>query len=292
MRNIILGTDWWSDCDDCVALRVLLRAHKKGDVCLNGVIINACMEQSVASIDAFMKDERITDIPVGIDLTANDYPGKLTYQKILAPLSNKTNKDAEDAVKLYRRILAESPEKVEIIEIGFLQAVADLLKSKPDEYSDQPGLELVKEKVAKFWVMAGKWDEDNGNEHNFSLNERAIRGGNEFCKLCPVPVTFLGFEIGKDVITGGNLSDGDLLHEVLCVHGSENGRLSWDPMLAVMAVVGDEAKAGYDTVTGFAEVDAETGNNHFREAKDGLHKYVIKKFANSYYVDKINGIIK
>ena len=292
MKNFILGTDWWSDCDDCVALRILLRAHKKGAIKLKGIIINACMDDSVASIDAFMKDEAVTDIPVGIDLGATDYPGKLTYQKILAPFSNKTNKDAEDAVKLYRKILAESTEKVEIIEIGFLQVVAALLKSKPDEISDKTGIELVREKVSKFWVMAGKWDEDNGSEHNFALNERSRMGGYEFCKLCPVPVTFLGWEIGKDVVTGSNLLTQDVLHKVLVAHGSESGRLSWDPMLVLMAVIGDEVKSGYDVVTGFATVDAETGNNHFRVAKDGLHKYVVKKFDNSYYVDKINEIIK
>lgn len=28
MRKFILGTDWWTDCDDVVALRILARAHK------------------------------------------------------------------------------------------------------------------------------------------------------------------------------------------------------------------------------------------------------------------------
>ena len=28
MKNFILGTDWWTDCDDAVALRLLTRAVK------------------------------------------------------------------------------------------------------------------------------------------------------------------------------------------------------------------------------------------------------------------------
>ena len=52
MRKIILGTDWWTDCDDIVALRVLTRAAKNKDIDLIGIIINACMDFSAASVDA------------------------------------------------------------------------------------------------------------------------------------------------------------------------------------------------------------------------------------------------
>jgi hypothetical protein len=62
MRNFILGTDWWSDCDDAVALRLLLRAHKNNQVNLLGIIINACMENSVASIKAFIDSESVINI--------------------------------------------------------------------------------------------------------------------------------------------------------------------------------------------------------------------------------------
>ena len=54
MREFIFGTDWWTDCDDLAAMRILLRAHKKGEIKLLGVGINACMDKSVASLDAFL----------------------------------------------------------------------------------------------------------------------------------------------------------------------------------------------------------------------------------------------
>ena len=38
MRNFILGTDWGEDSDDCVAIRVLARAHKKGEINLLGIL--------------------------------------------------------------------------------------------------------------------------------------------------------------------------------------------------------------------------------------------------------------
>ena len=43
MRQILLGTDWWSDCDDAVAVRLLARAAKAGEVRLLGIGVNACM---------------------------------------------------------------------------------------------------------------------------------------------------------------------------------------------------------------------------------------------------------
>ncbi len=289
MKKIILGTDWWTDCDDAVAVRLLCRAAKAGEIDFQGIIINACMEHSVASMKQFLKAEGMEQLPVGIDLDATDFIGQPSYQKGLAALGDPiANETAEGGVVLYRRLLAESEEKVEIIEIGFMNVVAALLESGPDAISPKTGLELVQEKVSKFWVMAGKWDDNPGSEHNFNLCPRARENAHIFCKKCPVPITFLGFEIGVSVITGGNLPEGDVLHHVLRDHGSANGRCSWDPMTALLAVIGDEAQAGYDVVCGKAFVDPATGENYFEEAADGPHAYVIKKFADAYYAEAIN----
>lgn len=35
MRNFILGTDWWTDCDDAVAVRLLTRYMKQGKIRLH-----------------------------------------------------------------------------------------------------------------------------------------------------------------------------------------------------------------------------------------------------------------
>ena len=140
--------------------------------------------------------------------------------------------------------------------------------------------------------MAGKWDKDGEKENNFCRNERSRVAGKKFCELCPVEVTFLGWEVGLDVLTGGELAEDDLLHQILVAHGSGKGRCSWDPMLTLMALVGDEEKAGYDTVCGKATLDGETGANYFEVGENGPHKYVIKKHENDYYKNMINNIIK
>ena len=293
MRKFILGTDWWTDCDDAIAIRLIVRAHKRGDIELCAVGINAAMEYSVASLDAFLALEGCFDIPLGIDLAATDFTGNPPYQKRLAPRSvrYKSNEEAEDAVSLYRRILSNASEPVEIIEIGFLQVFANLLESGADAISEKSGVELVREKVSHVWVMAGKWDKDGECEHNFANNQRARDAAKLFCDRCPVPVTFLGWEVGYGVITGGKLEHEDHLYTLLCDHRSQNGRHSWDPMLTLLALIDNEERAGYDTVSGSASVDPETGANYFKKHPCGTHKFVVKKQENAFYAAQINKLL-
>ena len=67
MINILHGTDWWTDCDDIAALRVLCRAHKAGRIKLCCVGINAVMEYSAPSVSAFLVNEGV-DAPIGVDV--------------------------------------------------------------------------------------------------------------------------------------------------------------------------------------------------------------------------------
>lgn len=293
MRKFIFGTDWGCDCDDAVALRILARAHKQGKIQLAAVVINHCMQGSVASLEGFLNTEGVYNIPIGIDQAAT-FGGRQTYQTELIKYAkiHTKNSDAYDAVRLYRKTLAESTQKVEIAEVGFLQAFAALLKSGGDDISDKTGVELVKEKVSKIWVMAGKWDEQGGKEYNFSCNPTVCKASYEFCRLCPVPITFLGWEIGDDVISGSRLAENDVLRKALVSFGAVNGRNSWDPMLAALAVEGNEESAGYDAVCGTARVDEHTGQNFFEKDDNGLHKYVIRKHDAEAYRDMIDELIK
>ena len=294
MRNFILGTDWWTDCDDVVALRLLARAHKTREINLLGIIINACMEHSVTSLEGFLNTEEVYDLPIAIDLNATDFGGNPPYQKRLSQFANNyhSNAEAEDAVKLYRTILASADSPIELIEIGYPQVLTALLQSKPDDISKLDGVELVKNKVSKIWMMAGKWDKNPDKENNFARNERSRVAANIFCDICPVPITFLGWEVGASVITGGYLEKNDPLYLALCDHGSCDGRSSWDPMLCLLALIGNEEKAEYSVVIGTASVDASTGENYFTVNSEGPHKYVVKQKEDTYYADAINKLIK
>lgn len=292
MRKFIVGTDWWTDCDDVVALRMLARAHRRGEIEMLGIGLNGCMEYSVSSLQGFLRFEGVEGVPLGIDIEANDFGGRPPYQARLARMGSMKNEDAENAVRLYRRLLAGAQEKIEIIEIGYPQVLANALLSGADDISPKTGMELFAEKVKKVWMMAGKWDEEEGRENNFARNERARKAGHEFCESCPVPVTFLGWETGADVITGKRLKEEDPLHMALCDHGSARGRSSWDPMLIHLALTGETEKAGYDAVRGRAQVSAETGRNRFEKDENGLHEYVVRKHEPQWYEEIIEGMIE
>ena len=283
MRKFILDTDWWTDCDDAVAVRLLCNAHRQGKAELLGIDINACMEFSIPSLDVFTRDCGV-EIPLGVDHSAVDFAGKPPYQKHLAEVRpvRRRNGDVPDSPEFYRQLLAGAEDaSVEILSIGFTQVLAGLLHSPADR-------ELVSRKVKHLWIMAGKWDEDGGREYNFYKNPLTRRSGAELCAHWPTPITFLGWEVGHSVKTGGELPDGDLLKQVMTDHGSAAGRSSWDPMLILLALTGDPEKAGYRCVYGHAQVDESDGSNHFTEDAAGPHRYVIKTHEDSYYAAAID----
>ena len=290
MRHLLLGTDWGEDCDDAVAVRLLVRKHKMGEIDLCGIGINTRFDASVPSLIAFLEREGVS-VPVGIDHDCPELHGRITYQKRLAAYRpDVTNDHAENAVRLYRRLLAEAQEPVEIMEIGFLQVIAAALLSSGDDISPKTGRELFCEKVAHVWIMGGRWDMDGGKEYNFSRDASACRAAAELVANCPVPITFLGWEVGATVITGGGLPEGDALGDVLRDYGSPKGRMSWDPMLVHLAVIGDPTQAGYTTVCGTATVDPATGVNHFTVG-EGSHRYVVKDREDCCYATAIDEII-
>lgn len=290
--NLLHGTDWWTDCDDAAALRLLLRAHKAGIIRLLGIGINSVMEASAPSVSAFCTAEGV-EIPIGVDTAARRPGENCRYQRLLAayPHSVKRNEDCPEAWKLYRKALAGCEGKADILDVGFPQIIMELLQSGPDEFSPLTGIELVKEKVNRVWLMAGKWDEEDGKEYNLSAYPLCSEAGDFLCRSCPVPIIFLGYEIGEDVITLPKEDEADLLWLAFKAHGSAKGRASWDPMTALLAITQSPETSGYTLVRGRAKVDPATGENSFTEDPAGSHSYVKRNFPPEYYAAVINSLI-
>ena len=288
---ILHGTDWWTDCDDVAALRLLLRAHRAGLIRLLGIGIDSVMEFSAPSVSAFCTDEGL-EIPIGIDPAAVRDGRNCRYQAVLAGFPHRVESNAAcpDAVALYRGALAALPGKAVITEVGFPTILSRLLKSPPDGLSPLTGTELVREKVERMVLMAGKWDVPRGCEYNLSAYPACAEAGAYLCENSPVPITFLGFECGVEVISGDRLPHTDLLYRAFEAHGSAKGRCSWDPLTVLAAIVGDMRRAGYETVRGFARVDPQTGENSFTEAPDGPHAYLVPLHGPQWYADRLNAL--
>ena len=123
-------------------------------------------------------------------------------------------------------------------------------------------MRLVEDKVSEIILMGGRWDRDPGREYNFTAYRVNRKAASYICGHSPVPLTFLGYEAGKDVVTGGKSAPG-LTGIAYAAHLSAAGRPSWDPMTAVYAMTGCAEKAGYRKVHGNASVDPKTGKNGF-----------------------------
>lgn len=300
-RTVILGTDWWTDCDDVAAVRITCRADKKGLWHFAGVVADAAMPHTAASLNAFLTTEGFGDLPMGIDHVATDFGGTPTYQKFLTaalPHSVPNNDALPDGVELYKTLLREVKGKAELMEIGFPQVLSALC-------ADEEGYALLRDKVACLWMMAGNWEKDGrGVEHNFANAPRSRVASAYLLEHCPCPIVFLGWEVGATVISGKPETipdDNDPLRIAFRAHGSINGRSSWDPMLVLLALAGNPndpfdtenlAGAGYTIRRGKAAVDSETGENSFTYAEDGRHGYVVKTQPDSWYEEKLADWLK
>ena len=289
---IIFGTDWWTDCDDVAALDILLGAHKRGRIELKAIGISSVMRYSAPSVKALCEQHGLDGIPIGIDREAQRKGFFCLYQKKLAACcrSGFTNGDCPEAYQLYRSVLSSVPEKAVIVDVGFPQIVMRLLQSGPDEYSESSGMRLVEEKVSEIILMGGRWDRAPGREYNFCAYRVNREAAAYLCRNSPVPLTFLGYEVGKDVVTCGKSAPG-LTGIAYAAHRSPGGRPSWDPMTAVYAMTGDAERAGYKKVRGWAAVDPKTGKNRFEVCGNGRHAYLVKEKEDAFYKNRIETLL-
>lgn len=274
-RKFIFDTDWFTDCDDCVAFRFLLRSLDENHSLL-GVNINATTKYAYASARAFMENEEAC-YPIATDLPLYESDG-VKFQKNMAANSPYSNADAEDSLSFYKRLLEENDE-VEILSVGFLSTLERVFKAYP---------QLVK-KVKKLWIMGGNWQEQGTVEYNFGAFLRAVAATRFVVNELEIPKVFLGYEVGCDVRTGGNLSKEDMLGKALYDWGC-TARPSWDPML-VLAAFEDKFGKCFGKVFGKARVD-EKGANYFDNSNDGQDAYLVKTCEKGYYENLINEIIK
>ena len=109
---------------------------------------------------------------------------------------------APDVIEVYRKALAAQPDgSVVFVTVGYLTNARDLLQSKPDRHSPLSGVDLVKKKVKRWVCMA--WRFPKGREWNIHRDAPAAIAS---VRDWPTPILFSGFEIGREIMTGGPAS--------------------------------------------------------------------------------------
>jgi pyrimidine-specific ribonucleoside hydrolase len=294
---VIFDSDMGPDYDDVGAIAMLHRFADEGSANILATIASTKYKGVVEVFDALNTYFNRPDIPIGIptgkasELRDNQHWSDTVRLKY--PHSLKSNNDAEDAVRLYRRILASQPDtSVTIITVGFITNIANLLKSKGDSVSPLNGKDLVNKKVKKLVAMAGKFPE--GSEFNVHIDAPASRYAFE---NFPRPVIFSGFEIGKDIKTGIPLiSDSTIQNSpvkdvfrisIPLAEEDSAGRMSWDETAVLVAVKGHEQ---YYTLNMGRIVVDEKGANKWDSSKDG-HFHLVVEAPPAEVQELINRLI-
>lgn len=238
--KVIFDTDIDSDVDDVGALAMLHTFADHKAVEILGVIVTTEDEYAVQCTDAINHYFGRPDIPLGalkgVALRDNSKYTRQISQEF--PHSLTSYDEAEEATALYRRLLSSQPDSsVVIITVGHLSSLMKLLESGPDGYSSLSGPDLIKKKVKLWSCMGGMYPE--GKEANFYRPDPASTKIS--VEKWPGQVVFSGWELGNNIITGGEYLKKSLTPEspvwrAYQLYNDFQGRQSWDQASVLYAI--------------------------------------------------------
>lgn len=244
IKNIIFDTDAGSDCDDMMALGYLIQAQKENKIKINAVTYSHVCPYGAAAIRSTFRYFGEDAPPVGIMVGGMGLDDRYAQKVAKRFATEEDNAPAEPAVTVLRRALAKCDGKTTICAVGPLTNVGELLQSQPDGISPLNGIELVAEKCDRMVLMAGLFTPNEKGELTAEWNVKCdISAARVVASTSPVPIAWLPFETGWDMITGipmiekyGDTSPIPL--SFLLFPGAKNGRHSWDPATALYTVEG------------------------------------------------------
>jgi len=280
--KIIFDTDFGPDYDDVGALALLHAMADSGKIEILATISSNKHELVAPGMDVLNTYFGRPNLPVGapkgnaVNLGAWQHWLDSLVAKFPHKIQNTS--EVENAVSVYRRILADQPDSsVTIVTVGFLTNLADLLQSAADSISNLSGKELILKKVKKLVSMSGTFPE--GREFNVHMDSTASKVAFE---NWPTQITFTGYEIGSKIFTGlrvMKMPDNNPVKDVFRIsipmaEEDKNGRMSWDETAVLIGVYGTQDF--FDTIRGKMVVN-ENGSNSWINDSLGNHMYVVQK---------------
>lgn len=231
--RLIIDTDfgqWW---DDVAALAAVHAAADRGGATILGVMSDVDNPWNAPALDALNTWYGRPDIPIGVPRGAA--PVEENYSRHLAE-NFRHHGRAQDAVGLYRRLLAAQPDhSVTILSVGALTNLAQLLTT------DRA---LVARKVKLTVIMGGEYPTATVPEWNFGLDLGATR---RVVANWPTPVVYDGAEIGARVLVGNGVcaahpagSPVRAVFDILYGCGNQQADGTWDPTAAYYALRGTD----------------------------------------------------
>jgi len=296
--NIIFDSDMGPDYDDVGAITILHALADKGEAKILATMASTKYEGVADVLNVFNTYFKRPGIPVGVPkgyaLELRDWQHWTDTLLAKYPHKIKTNAEAWDAVKLYRKILSAQPDhSVTIVTIGFLTNVSNLLNSSADEYSSLSGKELIKKKVKLLVCMAGKFP--SGFEFNVMKDAAASQNVYEHWNT---PIILSGFEIGEKIKTGLPLIHNTAIKNdptkdvfrisIPMAKEDSLGRKSWDETAVLVAIKG---YSSWYTLHKGRMIVANDGSDKWDDNGVG-QAYLVEKVDYHKVQDLINGLIE
>lgn len=221
--KVILDVDMSTDVDDLSAIKILENLDSSGSQRL--IAVGTSVTDGDAALAGLLTADGYNQIPVGISSTNNPDPGSpyWDYLENFQPANQRI-----DAVKLYRKTIAESDTRISIVTTGFLTNIEALLKSPPDEYSSLSGEQLVANKVRAIHITGGSYSE--GFDNNFGAYITTAEAADYCFSTWPanVPMIIYTNDLGSSIATGLQLTGEDPAKECFALAGKETGSAGWD----------------------------------------------------------------
>jgi pyrimidine-specific ribonucleoside hydrolase len=241
-------------------------------------------------------------IPIGVPAVnvfpAGDNYGSYIQNNFFHTLRDSTN--AQNALVLYRQILAQRPDKsVTIVFAGQMKNLADLWRSNPDSISTLSGQSLLMSKVKKVIVVAGYFPTSN-NTAEYNLQTDPTSGSILNSITSGVQVAFMGIEQGDTVKIGATIvpqrpatNPVREAFRLAAAVGFHYPRPSWTGLALLHAAHGYTWGTTnlFVPVKGQIFVRPESGTNSFTTLPESNQEHLIKAQPDDYYVTVLDELL-
>ena len=285
---VIIDTDFCTDVDDAVALRLATTLDTLSVGSLKGICLCTTDKDgtdiNVQAVNGILNYANYKDIPIGISTVKE--PDTSPYWNLCAEYSIM-EADTKDSLSLYKEVLSNCANRFTIVTTGYLTNIQALLQ-------DKEGYNLVKNNCKQIVITGGTYPSGGDNNFNFTENAReSIKyvNDNAPCDLVFVPNDVGGvFNAGKVL---QELDPDDTVSKSITAFGSSDGRAAWDPTAVYLAFV-PEKVSNFDFEYCNTQVDNE-GNILFENSVEETNKKVVRRkstISTKQYQELIEGILK
>lgn len=285
MKNILIDTDIGGDCDDAGALLLAKTAAERGDVAIGAVTSCTTMEGAGACIYGIFHDYGMA-VPIGLSTGKPFMCGK-RFNRYAKAVQDRYPAEFswQNSVALLKETLG-SGKRYTLVGIGPQRNLAAL--------TDPDGIALIEKAVDEVVIMGGtvitppvRFERKRiAVEWNIAQDVEAAR---TFAARCPVPITYVPFEVGYDISTGKNIPTDSVAGLAYALRGENGRRASWDPCAVYYAVYGtDDLFALSDC--GRMVFD-EQGKSTFHVGQ-GKHRILLQKRSSGEIANRLDEWIR